>query len=101
MRAYAVQRHSFGQRSFEITDTRMDFTLETSQLRGAIPVKAQLEWVTAFAESLCRKRSNRSASRRRAVPAASIETDGRNGRLGRQGSLVSVTGGPAGLWAHR
>lgn len=58
VQAYALQRHYLGQRSSAITDARMDFKLETSQLRYVGRVKRQPEWVGVFAELLRRKRSN-------------------------------------------
>jgi hypothetical protein len=56
--AYAVQRHYPSQRSAPITDARMEFKLQTSQVGGDGRVKRQPQWVKLFAELLRSKRAN-------------------------------------------
>jgi hypothetical protein len=56
--AYAVQRHYRSQRAPAVTDARVFFKLETSQPRGAGPIKHRPEWTRLFADLLCRKRAN-------------------------------------------
>ena len=56
--AYAVQRHYRSQRAPAETDARVFFKLETSQPRGAGPIKHRPEWIRLFADLLLRKRAN-------------------------------------------
>lgn len=56
--AYAVQRHYRSQRAPAVTDARVFFKLETSQSRGAGPIKHRPEWTRLFADLLRRKRAN-------------------------------------------
>jgi len=56
--AYAVQRHYPSQRAPAVTDARVYFKLETSQSRGAGPIKHRPEWTRLFADLLRRKRAN-------------------------------------------
>ena len=56
--AYAVQRHYRSQRAPAVTDARVFFKLETSQTRGAGPIKHRPEWARLFADLLLRKRAN-------------------------------------------